>query len=359
MSTTRHRLFNRRTLVVLAVVSVVAAAAVVWLVVRDDDEPGRLEAAVALAPEASERIGWTDWAGVRRELDTDLTASSTAAEVEEFLLAGFDADLTSASALVTSASTLQEQYGVSPATLEWELFAQSREAALLFLGLPESLDLGDLRDDLEALGYQRPDTDDGVWLGGGDVVARVGGVTEQLGYLVVDAERRLLVASDSQTAADRWRDGQRGTESDDGVAEVVAQVGGALAATVYTGEHACVALSMTQASDDDRVRAAELVDAAGEVSPVLGFAIAGRPGGEVRVAMAFETEEQARANADARFALARGPAPGQGTDFPDLFEVGEGDVAARGTVVTMDLRPQPYSFVLSDLAQGPVLFATC
>ncbi|UMG91090.1 hypothetical protein [Nocardioides sp. TF02-7] len=246
-----------------------------------------------------------------------------------------------------------------PASLEWELFAQSSEAALLFLGLPASLDLAALEDDLEALGYARPDADDGVWVGGGEVTARVGGVTEQLGHLVLDADRRLLVASDSQIAAERWRDGQRGTARDDGVADVVAEIGGAVSATVYTGDHACVALSMTQASDDDRVRAADLVEAAGGVHPLLGFAIAGRPGGEVRVAMAFDTEEQARADADARFALARGPAPGQGTDFPDLFELGEGDVAARGSVVTMDLDPLPYAFALSDLAQGPVLFATC
>ena len=62
-------------------------------------------------------------------------------------------------------------------------------------------------------------------------------------------------------------------------------------------------------------------------------------------------------NATTRAALARGDAPGQGGTFPDRFKLGE--VAARGSVVTMDLRPVANSPVLSDLSTGPLLFATC
>ena len=73
--------------------------------------------------------------------------------------------------------------------------------------------------------------------------------------------------------------------------------------------------------------------------------------------MSFETEEQARTNADTRAELASGPAPGQGGEFADRFTLGE--VTADGTVVTMDLEPVAGAFVLSDLSSGPVLFATC
>jgi hypothetical protein len=357
MSPSLRRPFSGRTAVVLAIVLLlVVAAAVVWVLRARDDDPGRLAAAVALAPENSQRLSWTDWSGVRDELDSGVSAAASAEEVDEFLLEGFDADLTGFSALTTSAVPLQEKYGVSPASVEWELLAQSPDVALLFLGLPRSVDFAELGTRLEGLGYERPDSDDGVWVGGDGVLARTG-VTEQLSHIVLDEERRLLVGSDTEAAAERWREGERGTGLDDGVSEVVAEVEGSLAAAVYTGDHACVALSMTQASDADRVRAADLVEAAGEVSPLRGYAIAGRRGGDVRVAMAFGSEDQARTNADTRARLAAGPAPGQGTDFGELFELGR--VEADGDVVTMELEPLPRSYVLSDLAGGPVLFATC
>ena len=130
-----------------------------------------------------------------------------------------------------------------------------------------------------------------------------------------------------------------------------------MSASIYSGDYACVALAMTQAGDADRTRAAGLLDEAGEVNPLRAFAIAGLPGGDIRVAMGFESEEQARTNADTRARLAAGPAPGQGGSFPDRFALGE--VTADGDVVTMELDPVPQTYVQSDLANGPVLFATC
>ncbi len=114
---------------------------------------------------------------------------------------------------------------------------------------------------------------------------------------------------------------------------------------------------MSQADGPDRARASQLIEEAGEINPLRGFAIAARAGGDVRVAMAFETDEQARTNADTRAALASGPAPGQGGSFADRFELRT--TRADGRVVTMELIPVEGSFPLSDLASGPVLFATC
>ena len=97
-----------------------------------------LERAAALAPADAERLSWTDWSGVRRELDADLSDSSSAAELAGFLDRGFDADLTSTSALLASAPVLQSRFGFSPATVEWELFSQSSEGAVVILRLPDS-----------------------------------------------------------------------------------------------------------------------------------------------------------------------------------------------------------------------------
>ncbi len=167
----------------------------------------------------------------------------------------------------------------------------------------------------------------------------------------------MLAASDEAETLETWRDEQRGSDLDDSIAGVTTAVEGSLSASIYSGDYACVALAMTQADDADRVRAADLIDQAGDVNPLDAFAIAGLRGGDVRVAMAFENEEQARTNADTRAKLAAGPAPGQGGAFPDRFKLGK--VTADGDVVTMELDTVPGTYVMSDLATGPVLFATC
>lgn len=348
---------RRRLIAAGVVLALVVAGVVAWVLVqRDDEDAGRLESALAMAPEDSARLGWTDWSGVRDDLGADLSAASSAADVEAFLSDGFDADLTSTSALVSSAPVLQETYGFSPATVDWELFAQSDEGAIVLVGLPGSADAAAVGDTLEEIGYQRPSTDDGVWIGGPDLLIQLGTVTQELAFVTIDEDSGVLAASDQSVTLERWRDGQRG-DAEDSIAEVSARMEGALSASIYAGEYACSALAMTQADDTDRVRAAELIEEAGEISPLLSYAIATLPSGQVRVAMGFDTEEQARTNADTRARLAAGPAPGQGGAFPDLFELGE--VTADGTVVTMELDPQPATYVMSDMAVGPVLFATC
>ena len=130
-----------------------------------------------------------------------------------------------------------------------------------------------------------------------------------------------------------------------------------LSAAVYTGDFACKSLAMAQADEDDQSTADQLVAQAGRVDPMTGFAMAVEPDRKVTVAMAFETEDQARRNADSRAKLAAGPAPGQGGDFSERFTLGP--VTADGNVVTMQLEPVDDIPVLSDLSTGPVLFATC
>ena len=118
-----------------------------------------LEQAAALAPADAERLSWTDWAGVRRELGADLSDSSSAAELSRFLDRGFDADLTSTSALLASAPVLQTRFGFSPATVDWELFSQSAEGAVVILRLPDATDFATLEANLTDLGYAPPESD--------------------------------------------------------------------------------------------------------------------------------------------------------------------------------------------------------
>jgi hypothetical protein len=114
---------------------------------------------------------------------------------------------------------------------------------------------------------------------------------------------------------------------------------------------------MASADADDQAEADALLEAAGEVHPMTGFAMGLRPGGDVRVAMSFEDDDAARTDVETRATLAGGPAPGQGGDFTDRFAVA--DAVSTGNVVTLELEPVPGQYVLSDLTSGPVLFATC
>ncbi len=339
---------------VVLVVAVVAAAMVWWRAVQATD----LQRALALAPASSERFTWTDWAGVRDTLGSEVSASSDPEAVAGFLDEAFEADLSPMSSLLESTDAMQESYGFSPASLEWELLAQSEEGAAVLMQLPEETDVDALADRLEDLGYQRPDDDTGVWQGGRDLLPRIGTLTPELQHLALDPDRHLLVASDTAAYAEVAIDAATGEDDGfDDLEDVVESVGEPLAAAVYGGDLACNSLAMGNADPANADQARELVAAAGEVNPLTGFAMARGRDGLVRAAMSFEDEDQARINADTRARLASGPAPGQGGDFADRFRLGE--VTAEGSVVVMELDPVPGSYVLSDLSSGPVLFATC
>lgn len=352
---------KRRLIVIGAILVLLLATAAVVVRWASSGPDSRLAAAVALAPETTGRLTWTDWSGVRRELDADLTASSSGGQVQRFLDRAWDADLTSASALVESSPTMHDRYGISPANLEWELLAQGEVGQVIVMGLPASLDLDQLRKTLESLGYQKPGERGGTWEGSAELLLDLGSLTNELANLRVDEEHRVLIASDRASYLDSWRETGRGDDRGDGIAEVVAGFDDdeqqALSAFVYSGDYVCGELAMSQADTSAQDEAAQLIAEAGKVHPMRGFALAGLADRRARVAMAFETEDAARTDADTRAVLAVGPAPGQGGSFADRFKLGE--VTAAGSLVTMSLTRRSGAFVLSDLSAGPVLFATC
>jgi len=353
---------GRRLLIVAPLVLLLLAASAVagvrWWQERHRSD---LERAMALTPLETQRFSWTDWEAVREELHADIGPDSSGGDVESFLADGFDADLTSESAMVESAAALQEGFGFSPADVQWELLAQSTTGSVLLVGLPDSLEVDELGDGFEELGYGRPDDETGVWAGGEELVARLaqdlGSLSPQFQYLALDEDRRLLMTSDSNAYLRQVTADLDGDVTDRGLRDVADAVGDPLSAAVYTGDFACRSLSMAQADPSDQSAADQLVPAAGGVDPLMAFAMGASKDGTVVVALAFANDEQARRNADSRAALAAGPAPGQGGDFADRFELGP--VTADGRVVTLELRPVEDSPVLSDLATGPVLFATC
>ncbi|ABL83762.1 MULTISPECIES: hypothetical protein [unclassified Nocardioides] len=355
---------RRRAIVTVAVVAalaVLAGAAVVGVRWWRDGQRSELERAASYAPGDAQRLSWTDWAAVRADVGARLDESSSGEQVRDFLDRGYERDLTSTSALVQSAPVLQARFGFSPGTADWELFAQSEAGAVVILRMPDDTDFADLADRLEGAGFTRPaaGAEDGqVWLGGDQLLPTLGAdLTPELQFVALDAGRHLVLTSDTADYLEQAVAGLGEGDLPEGVDDVLAASGDPLSAAVYDGPYACGALAMGQADASDQAQADQLLREAGDVDPLTGFAMSVQPDGRVRVAMGFETDDQARRNADSRSALADGPAPGQGGDFADRFSLDS--ATARGRVVRLDLTPRRGAYVLSDLSTGPVLFATC
>lgn len=348
---------SRRAVVALvAVVAVVVAALVGWRLLTPATA---IDRALSLVPAETSRVSWTDWEGVRRELGADVGAGSSPEAVDAFLADAFAGDLSAMSALGSSAAVMQPELGFSPATLSWELFAQSPDGAVEVMGVDDDLSLGEVADRLTALGWTEPEEDDGVWVGGPDVLTGVGpGLTPELQHFVLLADQRVILASDQALYLEQVLEVVHGgADGADGLADLSAGLGEPLAAAVYDGPYACERLAMSQADDDARAEADQLVAAAGGIHPLTGFAMGILAGGDLRAVMEVEDPDDAPGDADARAQLAAGPAPGQGGEFSDRFSVAT--AGSQGRTITLDLSPEDGEYVLSDLTSGPVLFATC
>ncbi|GAB4013795.1 hypothetical protein [Nocardioides ultimimeridianus] len=333
---------------------VVALGVVGWVRSRSGSET-RLSAAMALAPRTAVRFSWTDWSAVRAEVGVSEAEASD--HVGAFLTKAFDHDLSSTSALDDSARVLDARFGVSPANLSWELYAQGTDGAVIVMGLPDDVTPAELRVTLRGLGYTDPGSDDGVWTAGSGGLNAIGDLTPELTNLTVDSEHDVLAASDSAAFLRDWRGGQRGSKDDSAVAGVAASLGATPSAAVYDGDYACQALAMNQADPTDQAEGARLISEAGKINPLDAFAMAYAPDGTVEVRMAFENPDQARTNATTRATLAVGPAPGQGGSFTDRYRLLR--TTAEKSLVSMTLQPLPDTYVLSDLDSGPLLFASC
>ncbi|MFB9312291.1 hypothetical protein [Nocardioides plantarum] len=359
----------RWKVVIAAVVALVLVAALTLVLVHvlgGDDHEERARAARSagasfdqaylLAPDDAQRVLWTDWGAVRDELGVSLDARSSAEQVEDLISRGFDADLTTATALGESAGTMQQKLAFSPATLEWELFTQSAAAATLTMRLGGGVSTDDVAAALRQLKYAEPDDPDGVWATTSDISIS-GQLTPELLFVGLDRDSGLVFASDRVGGVDDAR--KAAAEADPGAvpSTVVDALGSPVVAITYDATYACSALAMANADPSEQAAGEALVAQAGKVNPLTGFGIAAEPGGGVRVALGFESSTQARTNADTRATLVAGDAPGQGGAFTDRFTVG--DVMADGDVVRMDLEPREGEYVISDLSSGPVLFATC
>jgi len=354
---------RRRIAVVVGVVIACLLAVLVVRKVWGDTHRTGLSQALDVVPRSTLRLAFTDWAAVRRELRVPDQERPSAATIEKLASQGYDSDLSAASSIDESTAALQEHFGFSPATAQWEAYAQGRDGATMVVRMPDDFDLDRVTGHLEDLGFTKPSTSTGVWKGGVDLVAAIDPtITPELQYVAVLADRHLIVTSDEAGYAKEAAAAALGKDDSLGdvasTRDLVGKLAEPAAAMVWSRDFACSDLAMSQADEDSQGQADALVTRAGGVSPLSGLVMALGTDRTLTVAELFESAGQAKDNLRPRARLAVGEAPGRGGSFSDDLTL----VSSRtdGAAVLLELAPKQHTgFVLSALDNGPVLFATC
>jgi hypothetical protein len=353
---------RRRITVVVVVVLACVIGALVVRKVWHDAHRSALEEAVDVVPRGTLRLAFTDWAAVRRQLGLS-DARPTRATIEALTSKAYDTDLSAASSIDESTAALQEHFGFSAASAQWEAYAQSRSGATMVVKMPDGFDMDRITKALDDAGFTRPSRETGVWAGGIDLVSTIDPtITPELQYVAVLADRHLVVTSDQESyagVAASVAQGHRDSLADvSSVRDLVGKLDEPAAAMVWSRDFACSDLAMSQADQDSQDQADALVREAGGVTPLAGLAMAMDGDRRLTVAELFESSGQARDNLRPRARLAVGEAPGRGGSFSDDLELTSS--RTDGSAVVLELVPrQRTGFVLSALDNGPVLFATC
>jgi hypothetical protein len=358
------RRLNARTVVIAAVVlllvaGLLVAGSVAWKRLHRTD----LEEALGVVPASSLRVGFTDWGVVRRALHADLGDTPDRDAVEKFMQAAYDSDFAAASSIDEAAAALQSKFGFSPATAQWEAFAQGRQGATMVLKVPDGTDFDVLAGNLRSAGYGKPRSADGVWKGGADLVARLDPTfSPELQYVSLVEDRGLVVTSDNAGYAASSARVAAGDGSSfasvSGVGDLAVHLEKPANAMIWGKDFACTDLAMSRADEEAQAQAETRVREAGGVTPLTGFAMAMQADRTLRVDAHFEDSERARKNLRSRAKLAVGEAIGRGTSFSEDFKLTSSK--AVDSDVLLDLRPRTKTgYVLSALYDGPVLFATC
>ena len=354
-----------RLLLVGGVALVLLVGVLVWRVAARGSS---YEQGLAELPRSSLRITWTDWAAVRGRAGAAPAASATRPQIRGFLSQAYNLDAVSGSAISESTAALQRFYGFSALNTQWEIFGQGRQGQVDVLKLDDSVDMSRIQRALRRLGYTPPPPGlaAGVWVGSVDLVSRTSlALTPIQQNIVVVPDKHLVMMSDGASYASQAASvdqGQLPSVLDvAGVADLAGRVGHPFLAEQWASTYACVDLSMGQADQQDQRVGTQLVAKAGGISPLTGLILAEAPGHPpsrtMRIAMHFDTGEEAQRNLQPRVDLASGEAPGQGGSFRDRFTVTSG--VADGQDVLIDVRLRGRQQVLSDLDAGPTLFATC
>lgn len=323
-----------------------------------------LSRALEVVPEATQRLYFTDWTEVRQVLDVPEDDSPSEATIGSMIERAYDTDLSAVSSIDSAAVALQKYFGFSPATIDWEAYAQEPAGAAMVVKMPDGFDFEPVEENLDRLGFSRPKSATGVWIGGIDLVAGIDPtITPLLQYVVVLADNGLIVTSDAEQYAKKAAAVARGEDPSLGdvqvAREVVKPIEDPVVAELWSRDFACDDLSMSKTDDVDAQNEADaLVAEAGEVTPLTGMVMALDADRTFAVSQLFEDVDDAKSNLPTRAKLAVGAAPGRGGSFSDDLKLISSET--RGASVQLRFEPREKTgFLLSALDTGPVLFATC
>lgn len=329
-----------RLAVLVLVLALAIAAYVAW------PRPTVVERAVGLLPAATQRLTFTDWAGVRSELgkrfDDEVAGS----------------DLGAASVVLGASATLEELFGWGPSTIEWEALGQGKDGQVLLVHLGDSADAEKIANSYAEQGYDDPGKgrlDGAVWAGGAEVLGTTGLTEAIFGSAALLGDEHLLLLSDSPdflAKAVKAAQGGKGLDF-----APVRQVDGALAAVGFVGDLACERLSFASADPGAQAEAESLVEEAGGVSPLDGYLVALGAERAWTAVFRYESEDQATRDSRSRQALAGAEDPGQMESYRDLFTVDAAEVEGRDLVLRG--RAAESAYAMTETTSGPVLLASC
>ena len=222
---------------------------------------------------------------------------------------------------------------------------------MVIVRMPDDTDFDALADQLERSGFDRPDDDataGGVWDGGAALLAEIGSDADPRAPVRRAGRRRAAGAHQRHRRlprAGRRRARRRRPARGDAGRGRRRPGDAARRRRSTTAPYTCSALAMGHADPADRAEGERLVAEAGEVNPLTGFAMSVQPGGDVRVAMAFEGDGPgADQRRHPRACWPAGRRPGQGGDFADRFT---------------RRRPRPPTATWSPSTSRPPRAATC
>lgn len=361
-----RRLFRRRTTRVvalgLAIVVILVGGSALWARWWREHHPSGLLAAITAMPLATERLNYTDWSAVRLELrvyrDTEVSTMGT------WLRQAFSDDLSPASLMASSASLMQKHFAFSPANTQWEAYGQAPSGQVEVLRMNDTVDFGDIEASLKKSGYPTPSTPNGVWAGGTDLVASIDpSISAEFANIVLVPDQHLVLASSSlpylSATVATVQGKQKALSTLDSLSRMLNNVDDPAAAVVWARDFACSDLAMSSADPDAQAQAQQAIAAAGQTSPLVGFALSLGSDGVLTAAEQFPSASVAQGDLKARASLATGPEYGRGSaNFSDDFTLES--ATTKDATLLLALKPNHSGvFPLSSLYSGPLVFATC
>lgn len=361
-----HRFFERRTARVVAagvaIVVVLVGGSALWARWWREHHPSGLLAAITAMPVATQRLNFTDWSEVRLQLrvyrDTEIATMGT------WLPKAFDQDLSPASIMADTGQLLQKTFGFSPANTQWEAYGQAPSGEVEVLRMNDTVDFESIKAHLKKAHYPAPSAPTGVWAGGADLLAGIDpSLSAEFANIVLLPDQHLVLASSSPTylssAAATVAGKQKALSSVDSLSSMLNNIDEPAAAVVWPRDFACADLAMSNADADAQAQAQQAIAAAGQTTPLVGFALALDGDGVLTAAEQFTSDSVAQGDLKARAALAIGPEYGRSSaNFSDDFTLES--ASTKNATILLQMKPKRSGvFPLSSLYSGPLVFATC